>query len=294
MKKISLGDLAVRVSTPKEISHKEPIVFVHGMWGGAWYWEPFMEYFADLGYVSYALDLRGHHGSPSSVRLGRVSIYDYVADVEALIAHIQKETKAEQVILVGHSMGGLIAQKVAEGSRDIARLVLISPAPPASVFLLPSFSLLSRLIAPDIPLKESRRTPWGSIAATTARNMRMVAVLARVVFDRKFLAGFRVVKHTLKYFPERERREVYEKLVPESGRAAIEILGRRIHVDPKRLSAPVYVIGADDDNVILSYVSHRVAKKYGGQFTSFPKHGHFLIIEPGWEDVARSMSDWLK
>ena len=43
--------------------HPTPILFVHGMWHAAWCWEEFfLPYFAQHGYESYALSLRGHGG----------------------------------------------------------------------------------------------------------------------------------------------------------------------------------------------------------------------------------------
>jgi len=49
---------------PVSDARSTPILFVHGMWHAAWCWaEHFLPYFAQHGYVSHALSLRGHGGS---------------------------------------------------------------------------------------------------------------------------------------------------------------------------------------------------------------------------------------
>lgn len=46
-------------------SNKPPILFIHGMWHGAWCWVPnFLPYFAELGYKGHAMSLSNHAGSP--------------------------------------------------------------------------------------------------------------------------------------------------------------------------------------------------------------------------------------
>src|SRR5574337_1467325 len=85
-----------------------PLLFVHGMWGGSWCWESHLRIAAEAGWDAWALNLRGHHGSRPVANLGRVGIHDYVQDVLDCLRALG------EVVLVGHSMGGLIAQKVAE------------------------------------------------------------------------------------------------------------------------------------------------------------------------------------
>lgn len=100
-----------------------PLLFVHGMWGGSWYWVNYMMAAAQAGWDAWAINLRGHHGSRPVPDLGRVSVLDYVQDVRDCLRGLG------EVILVGHSMGGLIAQKVAESGGVRAAVALTSAAP---------------------------------------------------------------------------------------------------------------------------------------------------------------------
>ena len=68
MKKNYDMNLELIKSEPVSAAHPTPILFVHGMWHGAWCWaEHFLPYFAQHGYDSYALSLRGHGASEGRV-----------------------------------------------------------------------------------------------------------------------------------------------------------------------------------------------------------------------------------
>ena len=61
--------LEVVTHTPKTAMRSTPLLFVHGAWHGAWCWEEnFLPYFAQAGYHSHALDLRGHGKSGGADR----------------------------------------------------------------------------------------------------------------------------------------------------------------------------------------------------------------------------------
>jgi pimeloyl-ACP methyl ester carboxylesterase len=84
-----------------------PLLFVHGAWHGAWCWdEHFLDFLADRGFRAVALSLRGHGNSPTDKRLSRCSIADYVHDVVSVA-----ETLPTPPVVIGHSMGGFVAQK---------------------------------------------------------------------------------------------------------------------------------------------------------------------------------------
>ena len=56
--------LEVRKRLPANGSRKPPLLFVHGGYCDAWFWEPyFLPWFAAQGYPAYALSLRGHGAS---------------------------------------------------------------------------------------------------------------------------------------------------------------------------------------------------------------------------------------
>ncbi|MGA8251524.1 MAG: alpha/beta fold hydrolase, partial [Mycobacterium sp.] len=70
---------------PSRESHKASLLFVHGAWHGAWCWdEHFLDFFAEKGYRSLAVSLRGHGRSPAPKPMHFCSIADFVDDVASV------------------------------------------------------------------------------------------------------------------------------------------------------------------------------------------------------------------
>lgn len=98
------------------------VVLLHGVFDSAGCWVPIMEALADAGFRAVAMDLPGHGESPRAEGLS------VTAMAEAVISTMDAlEVGAATVI--GHSMGGLVAQELALSFPDrVARLVLEDPA----------------------------------------------------------------------------------------------------------------------------------------------------------------------
>src|SRR4051812_19995005 len=103
------------------------VVMVHGAFCGGWAFEHFRKPFETAGFEVIAPDLRGHgEGEPANAVVG-VSMTDYAADIAKLCADLP-----EPPVLLGHSMGGLVAQLAARKA-PIRALVLLAPSPPWGV-----------------------------------------------------------------------------------------------------------------------------------------------------------------
>jgi pimeloyl-ACP methyl ester carboxylesterase len=94
-------------------------VLIHGSWHGGWAWKDVIRRLSEQGHRAHAPTLAGH--GPETTRL-RITHQDCVASV---ITYIEQH-QLEDVILVGHSFGGSVVQKVAEVLPNrIARLVFL-------------------------------------------------------------------------------------------------------------------------------------------------------------------------
>jgi 3-oxoadipate enol-lactonase len=83
--------------------HRPAVVFVHGIGGSARVWDLQVRSFADAGFAPVALDLPGYGGRAP------VDAMDFdalAADVEAAI----DGRGLDRPVLIGHSMGGMVAQ----------------------------------------------------------------------------------------------------------------------------------------------------------------------------------------
>ena len=132
-----IADLSLEHAAPAGRSRSRSVLFVHGMWGGSWYLRNYLYAAAQVGWDAWALNLRGHGESPAPGGLGRVGLADYVADVRRCLDHLG------EAVLVGHSMGGLIAQKAAEGG-GVAAAVFLTSAPPRGINAL-EWPVLARM-----------------------------------------------------------------------------------------------------------------------------------------------------
>ena len=96
---------------PAKVSPRNtPLLFLHGAYAAAWCWdEHFLSFFAERGYACHALSVSGHGASPGRERLDSFGIDHYVRDV----AEVAEQLPAAPV-LIGHSMGGMVAQKYLE------------------------------------------------------------------------------------------------------------------------------------------------------------------------------------
>jgi pimeloyl-ACP methyl ester carboxylesterase len=104
-----------------------PVIFAHGAFCGGWAFERFRAPFEARGLTCLAPDMRGHGArSPRDATAG-LSMGDYAADLAGLIS-----AQAEPPILIGHSLGGLVAQ-MATARAPVRALVLLAPSPPWGV-----------------------------------------------------------------------------------------------------------------------------------------------------------------
>jgi pimeloyl-ACP methyl ester carboxylesterase len=96
-------------------------VLVHGAWIGGWYWRPIAQKLRAAGHEAYAPTLTGlgeriHLMNPS------INLVTHVTDVVNVI----KEGGLSDVVLVGHSYGGMVVTGVADALPDkIASLVYL-------------------------------------------------------------------------------------------------------------------------------------------------------------------------
>lgn len=120
MKKIILTMILFFVFTG--VSYPAQFVLVHGSWHGAWCWYKIETLLKQEGHTVTVVDLPSHGIDTTAPET--VTLQDYTDTVVAAIDHIGEE---EQVILVGHSMGGIVASSVAnEVPLKIDKLVYLA------------------------------------------------------------------------------------------------------------------------------------------------------------------------
>lgn len=241
------------------------------MYSGPWIWDNYTSVFAPRGYECSAPALRFHDVDPKAPpdpALGTTSVLDYVSDVEAAVAGLD-----EAPILVGHSMGGIVAQIVASRT-PLRALVLLTPTAPNGI----TTSDRDALKVYFGPLKR-----WGFWRKPM-----------RPTFEQ---ATFGLLCRC----PPDEQRRLYERMVWESGRAAFELgfhaldSKKATRVDCSKVTCPVLAVGASEDRAVPTALVRKVAACYPrATYEEFAGHAHWLCVEPGWEETAGHIAGWLK
>lgn len=247
------------------------IVMIHGMWGGVWCWDNFKPYLENKGYRCITPILRYHDMNPEDnpdPRLGTVSLLDYANDLEEQIRKLDGP-----VILMGHSMGGLLTQILA--SRDQAEAaILLAPAAPYGIMVL----------KPSVI-----RSFWSTL--TTWNFWKKPG---RQTFEEAAYSTLGVLSTDVK-------KKEYDKLVYESGRVVLEqgfwLLDSKkaSKVDESKVTCPVLIIAGSEDKITPASVVRKIADKYQevAVYKEFAHHGHAILAEPGWEEIAEHTSVWL-
>jgi pimeloyl-ACP methyl ester carboxylesterase len=246
-------------------SHPVPLLFVHWAWHGAWCWdEHFLDFFSDKGYRVLAVSLRGHSGSPSSKPLRACSIADYVDDVGTV-----SEKLPVSPVVIGHSMGGFVAQKYLE-SRHAPAGVLVASAPTRGVF--------------GITLRSLRQHPWlATRALLTGRSLPLVNKNPAQTRGAFFSAQT----------PESQVVHYASRLQEESPRALfLDMMLLRLP-RPKYVKTPLLVLGAECDGIFTPKEVRATARAYRTEAEFFPDIGHDMMLEPGWAAVAERIHAWL-
>ena len=235
----------VRSALPTGPTDRPPLLMVHGVAHGAWCFEEnWVPAAAERGWPSYAVSLRGHGGSGGVRRLRRTLTRDYVHDVLLAITDLP-----EPPVLVGHSMGALVAQLVAE-RYPLRGLVLLTPAPMHS-----AAGALAAI---------ARDRPGDFLGAVVGRTLSMEPDILFEGLD------------------PRTAREYSDRTGTESPFVQWELLLRR-RVGPVR--CPVLVVGTPGDRLVRPADVERTAESYGVEPVWFPGMGHDVMLDVGWDRV---------
>ena len=247
------------------------IVLIHGMWSHPAVAEPLRSRLQQIGHHVVAPFLVGHDpDNPlSESELGNLSVSDYVAGV---VEFIEAQEFSDPPILIGHSMGGLIAQMVA-ARISIRGIVLLNSAGPAGI---------------------------NHIFFSSFRSS--VNVLGTPVFWRRpHFPSFRRARFAL--FNEMEKsfaRLIHSSLIPESGRCFFEIVFWWL--DPRKttritdqLDLPMLILSSGKDHIVHPSVSRNLLKRYPqADFRLFPDRGHWVFHEAECERIYEEIEDWIE
>lgn len=256
-----------------------PVLFIHGLWLHATSWTAWSELFQDAGYQTSA---PGWPGEPDTVEEARANP-DSVADhgIDDVVAHYAKiiESLPAKPILIGHSFGGMIAQKLLGQDLAVAA-VAVDAAQIKGVLPLPLSSL--RVTFP--------------VFKNVANRHRAVSLTAE-----QFRYGFGNA------VTEQESNDLYERwAIPSPGKPLFEAAAANFdpHSPAKvdtdnEMRGPLLLITGGRDHTVPEAVTRATLKQYRHSeavtdILEFADRAHSLTIDHGWREVADASLSWLK
>jgi pimeloyl-ACP methyl ester carboxylesterase len=239
-------------------------IMVHGAFAGGWSFERLRLPFEAAGHRVTTPDLKGHGLADAAERVVGVGMDDYARQIADLC-----EAEAEPPVLIGHSMGGLVAQLAARRA-TLKGLVLLATSP-----------------------------PWGVAGSTleeavTAFGVQMLGPFSSgaVEPDPDLMRSY-----SLNRMPPADREAVIGRMHAESALALRQTLNWWL--DPfmttsvGRVTARSLVLAGGKDVIHPPATARQTAQRLGARFEVLPDMSHWLPAEPGWDDVAALCLAWL-
>jgi len=255
-----IGEVVIDVSPPEKPKFKSPLVLVHGLWSGSWCWSGWATRFSNLGWECWAINLRGRVEDNPQRTVARLTFAQCVEDLKEVI-----RAAGPSAVLLGHSLGGVMAMKAAE-DENLSALILLSPPLP------------------------------GNYPKSTGRVLQVLhlkyflLVFLRLpirIKERDFAL------HWLASLPRAQHREVLRGLVPESSYLVERLFKPHLSSEPALVRCPVLVVGGTDDRVIPVEAVQQSARTLGAEFKEYSGHGHWMMEEEGWEAVVNDVHRWV-
>ena len=256
--------LEVITELPKTKTGSTPLLFIHGACHGAWCWEHFLLYFAENGYEAHALSLRGHGASDGHERIRWIGTAEYLEDVTDVASRLSSPP-----VLNGHSMGGYFIQKYLETHTAPAAVLLAS---------LPVTGML-KMIA-----RNAFCHPWQALKCHLTLNRYALVETPDLFRDAMFSPDI----------PAATLNRYYARLENESYMASLEATFFKLPRPAKVGPLPILVLGAENDALFSREEIESTARAYKTEAEFFPNMAHDMMLESGWQNVAKRILTWLR
>lgn len=242
---------------PPPIGAAPPVLLVHGTFSHGGLMAPWARRLEEAGFVCHAPSLPGRRPTDHAA-LRRLGFRDLLESLLEHRAHLDVPP-----IVIGHSMGGLLAQHLA-ASTPCAALVLLASVPP------------------------------GVLWAQTRAVPHLVRLLPRTLAARSVLPSEATLRSIVfNDLPEDEQRALAPTLVADSGRAFRSLLLGTARVPRGALACSVLSLSGGADRNVSARISRSIARRYDAEHHIHPDRGHWMVADSVADELVPPVIEWL-
>jgi pimeloyl-ACP methyl ester carboxylesterase len=248
------------------------ILFITGAFVSNTCWEEWSIFFKAQGFTTHfpawpykdapADVLRARHPDP---QVASVRLSELITHFEAIVRSLP-----EKPVIIGHSIGGLIAQLLLQKELASAAIAIHSVPPQGIMTFKLSFLLAG----------------WGPLGFFTSTK-------------KTFMMSFRQWQYAFTNgMPEEWQEKGYMLAIPESKLVVRDTITSVAKVDFHKPHAPLLFISGAEDHTIPASLNYSNYKKYSHadsvtHYKEFEGRNHFVIGQPGWQEIATYIREWI-
>jgi len=251
------------------------IVLLHDIPAGAFTWEPVLPQLAGLGRAVYAIDMLGYglseHPWPADT-----SIWGHADD----LAFLFQQLNLTNVVLVGHGLGGGVAQVLATRlvRERVAALVLID-----TISYLHSFA--ENWPMTDMAKRQDFDAPKHTELEDMLNDLQATLPNGSAYSDR--------LKEYMSAYINPWHSEVGKEVLFQHMRLLIPNYINSVSSDLRSLHKPTLIVwGTKDQQIPLKYGERLHREMVGSSLVTVPDAGHMILFDAP-NDVARALNDFI-
>ena len=256
-----------------------PVIFIHGLWIHSDAWQPWVERFQSARYGAFTHGWPGDSATVEATRANADALANKgIDDITRGYLDVISRLPAKPIV-VGHSFGGLIAQKLlAQGAAAAA--VAISPGQIKGVKPVPLAQIRSGLPVLSKPGNKKRTVTLTEKQFRFAFGNAITEQESGQLFDRWAIPGpgkplFEASSANFK----KQSPAAVDTRLKDRGPLLI-VAGGRDHTVPEKVAKAAYNLYASSGAVT--------------DYHAFRDRGHSLVLDHGWREVADLTLSWLQ
>lgn len=256
-----------------QTENPKTILFITGAFVSNESWDEWRDFYENKGYKTVAPPwpykndtaekLRKRHPDQEIASIRLQQLLDYFEEIA--------RSFSEKPIIIGHSIGGLMAQILNQKGLAAAAIAIHS-VPPQGILSF-KFSFL--------------KAGWGPLGFFTSAK-------------KTFLMTFSQWQYAFTNdMPFELQKSGYEQLaIPESKLVVRDTITSVAKVDFSKPHRPLLLISGDNDHTIPHQLNQKNFKKYTDKnsitdFKLFSGRNHFVLGQPGWQEIAIYILEWI-